>query len=354
LVDVVVTASNGAGSSLPAISALAGPVIGTTVFYVSSSTGNDANAGTSPGAAWQTLTKVNGASLSPGTSVLFKRGDTWRDGSNAGTGRLKVKSGTAGNPIVYDAYGTGPNPTILGSVAASTTGDWINISGNIWKSNRTFSLIGANPNGQSYDNANDAGSVTWGTYPNRSFGVMTQLPGQSDASLTAPGQWLFNTTDLKVHIYSVGNPATAMPGLEIGVNASMIEMVGFNFVTVQNFTLYNGAGHGINYGLCNGLVIRDNIVGWIGGGNLGGLGTRYGNGTQAATSTTNTLVERNYVFECYDGGITQETPSGGCANLIYRNNVVYNCVASAMEIQCSGGAMANIFVYNNTCVNPGG
>ena len=347
-----------------------GPIIGTTVFYVSQSAGNDAWDGTTPAfvsgttGPWQTITKVNGATLAAGTSVLFKRGDTWRDGSGGTasglkTAQLRPKSGTNGNPIVYDAYGTGANPRFLGSVAASTTGDWTNTSGNIWTSNSVFQPVGGT-NGLPVENANDVGLVTWGTYPNRSIASMVDLPGQSDASLTTQGKWLFNTTDWKVHMYSVGNPATAMPGLELGVDADMIWGYGISDVIVQNLTLFNGAGHGIPYGgVSNRITIRDCIIGYIGGGNLGGGGTRYGNGTQISGGGTFCTVERNWIFECYDGGITQESFSATNTtfdNLTYRNNVVYNC-PTLIELNLgnnAGNVMSNIFCYNNTCPNPTG
>lgn len=74
LITVAVTASNGAGASLPALSPLAGLVIGTTAYYVAAA-GNDSHAGTSPAAAWQTLAKVNGFAFPAGASVLFNRGE---------------------------------------------------------------------------------------------------------------------------------------------------------------------------------------------------------------------------------------------------------------------------------------
>jgi hypothetical protein len=66
--DLISVYSNGV------FSALVGPVIGTTVFYVSSSEGSDSNPGTTS-QPWKTLAHVNGQTFSPGTSILFKRGD---------------------------------------------------------------------------------------------------------------------------------------------------------------------------------------------------------------------------------------------------------------------------------------
>ena len=55
---------------------------GATTYYVSASSGSDANSGTSAAAAWQTVGRVNLQSLQAGDSVLFKRGDVWNDARN--------------------------------------------------------------------------------------------------------------------------------------------------------------------------------------------------------------------------------------------------------------------------------
>jgi parallel beta-helix repeat protein len=95
-----------------------------TVYYVSS-TGNDANKGTSEDFPWRSLNKVNRFfKLEPGDQVLFNRGDEW-------TGTLTVNaSGTADKPIVYGAYGTGDKPRIYGSEVIT---GWTQHSGNIYK-----------------------------------------------------------------------------------------------------------------------------------------------------------------------------------------------------------------------------
>jgi|GEM_PF-1788366 len=80
--------------------------------YFVSSAGSDANDGLSPDTPWKTLSKVNAASLQPGDSVLFRRGDVWRQ-------MLKPPAGgTAASPITFGAYGTGENPRISGTATA--------------------------------------------------------------------------------------------------------------------------------------------------------------------------------------------------------------------------------------------
>lgn len=81
-----------------------------TTYYVDATDGNDSNDGLSTGAAWQTIGKVNGATFSPGDSILFKRGETW-----SGTTLTVPSSGSAGNSILVADYGTGNKPIFDGS-----------------------------------------------------------------------------------------------------------------------------------------------------------------------------------------------------------------------------------------------
>jgi hypothetical protein len=78
-------------------------------YYVDAVSGLDANNGTSPASAWQSLTKVNGRTFEPGDSILFKSGSVW-------TGQLVPKgSGAQGKPIVIGKYGGSVKPRIDGN-----------------------------------------------------------------------------------------------------------------------------------------------------------------------------------------------------------------------------------------------
>lgn len=80
-------------------------------FYVSSTHGNDDNDGTSAKTAWKTLAKASGAHLSPGDTMLLRRGDTF-------VGTLRINgSGAQGAPITVSAYDTGPAPVLDGAAA---------------------------------------------------------------------------------------------------------------------------------------------------------------------------------------------------------------------------------------------
>ena len=94
------------------------------IYYVSSSTGNDSNSGTSSTLPWKTLDKANSIKLAPGDKLLLKRGDMWE-------GTITINgSGTESNPVMLAAYGSGANPIIYGS--KKVTG-WSLHKGKIYK-----------------------------------------------------------------------------------------------------------------------------------------------------------------------------------------------------------------------------
>lgn len=81
-----------------------------TYYFVDATLGDDDAAGTRA-EPWQTITKVNAASLNPGDCVLFKRGETF-------AGNLSPTcTGTDAQWITFGAYGTGNRPIIDGSAS---------------------------------------------------------------------------------------------------------------------------------------------------------------------------------------------------------------------------------------------
>ena len=80
-------------------------------YYVSSSDPNASDSYTTPTAAlpWKTIAKVNATTFTPGDTIYFKCGDTWRE-------TLTVKSGSqTGATTTYTFYGTGAKPVISGA-----------------------------------------------------------------------------------------------------------------------------------------------------------------------------------------------------------------------------------------------
>jgi len=102
---------------------------------------------TGGGVDYTTIAQVNAASFSPGDSILFNRGDIWRE-------TLVIpSSGSDGSPIVFGAYGTGVDPIIDGSDTVST-----------WTSVNDLLVTGATLNGnlETWTDENTPGS--WSKY----------------------------------------------------------------------------------------------------------------------------------------------------------------------------------------------
>jgi len=83
--------------------------IGQTSYYIDSIGGKDTNPGTID-APFNSVTKLNSMTLTPGTNVYLRSGCSW-------TGqRLMFKgSGAAGNPIIVNKYDTGSAPLLAGN-----------------------------------------------------------------------------------------------------------------------------------------------------------------------------------------------------------------------------------------------
>lgn len=80
----------------------------TNQYYISSSTGNDANPGTQS-RPWQNLSKVYGWTLTPGMTINLKCGDTW-----TGQKMALFGGGSSTNYAYIRQYGSGAMPIIQG------------------------------------------------------------------------------------------------------------------------------------------------------------------------------------------------------------------------------------------------
>src|SRR5579859_4414022 len=94
-------------------------------YYVDPS-GSNGNNGLSPVTPWRTLLKVGISTFQPGDVVLFKRDGVWNEWLTP------PSSGTAGNLIKFDAYGSGRPPRFTGYFPTSAS-QWTNASGNVWQ-----------------------------------------------------------------------------------------------------------------------------------------------------------------------------------------------------------------------------
>jgi parallel beta-helix repeat protein len=97
-----------------------------TNYYFSSSSGDDNRTSAqaqSSATPWKTISKLNSifsTLLKGGDIIYFKRGDVFYGSI------IPAKSGSAGLPITFDAYGTGNKPIITGF---TSIGSWTSIGG---------------------------------------------------------------------------------------------------------------------------------------------------------------------------------------------------------------------------------
>ena len=319
-----------------------------TAYYVDDINGNDSADGHTTGTAWKSLTKVNSAVLRPNTSVRFRRGGSWR-------GQLKVQSGSSAGAIYYDAYGTGPKPVLLGSVVKKLPSDWTALGGNLWQSVATFPPQPGLTNGLPYNNANDVGNIICCS-PRR-----TGVEKWNQSDLKSPLDWFFRTSDWRVVVYSTTNPATAFSGLELAIDRVIVLITHANYAYVQNLALRYGAAAAIqgNGTPMSNLTFRDLDISYIGGGNLGGKGTRYGDGLCLWGNAHDIMIERNHIWQIFNSGFTNQSVGTDISvyNITYRNNVIWDS-STGMEMwlhptnNSTGSTMHDIYVLNNTIVNP--
>ena len=169
-----------------------------TTYYVDATAGNDDNVGTRTGAPWQSIDRVNRASLSPGDTVRFKRGGVWRE-------QLVAQSGSSGRPITYRDYGDGDKPLLLGSIDKSATSDWTANGPGLWASGgATATTTGSNlvPN-PSFT----SGATSWGVYANSGAGAGATGALETTRYDTSPASYTVScsagsTTNSDIQLYS--------------------------------------------------------------------------------------------------------------------------------------------------------
>jgi len=185
-----------------------------TAYYVDNTAGNDNNSGTSPSTAWKTIARVNQASFAPGDQILFKRGGIWRE-------QLTISAaGMPGNPILFDAFGSGSSPVISGSDLLPVT---------VWSVCNTC---------QQY-----VWTAPVKTQPN--IVVFNGVAGKqqtSMANLDNATEWYWNNGVL--YVWFTGNPGYSYrsPGVEVGSRSLGIGFFAASYVTVQNLAIANVNG----------------------------------------------------------------------------------------------------------------
>lgn len=191
-----------------------------TTYYVDTA-GSNANDGLSPQTPWRTLLKVGISPFQPGDVILFKRDCVWNEWLTP------PSSGTAGNPIKFDSYGSGRPPEFTGRYV-TTNSQWTNTSGSVWQ----ISLSATQ-------------AITQLKFVQ--FGTIWGNPRVSLVSLAHDRDWYYDNINQLLNVYSSGgNPVTAYGSATpiILSGQSLININNVSYIEVQHIKLdlYDGYG----------------------------------------------------------------------------------------------------------------
>jgi len=194
-----------------------GSSISATTYYVSSSSGNDANPG-SQAQPFQTLAKVNGLALVPGDIVFLKRGDVWNEQL------IPPASGTSTSPITFDAYGSGAAP-VLAPVISLSGATWTHNSGNIYTTPLTTAIASPQINNLQVGNF-------WGRRrsPNPGCATAGVIAGPGDFCLVYPTLYVYSPNGTLPSSYY--GAITAVVGQASGL--AVISIVNTNWLVFQH------------------------------------------------------------------------------------------------------------------------
>lgn len=283
---------------------LLAPYLSAASYYVDNTAGVDSNAGTSSAAPWKTISKVNSTSFVAGDIVNFKRGSIW-----TGTTLVIDSSGSSGNPVTYQAYGSGNRPEIVapsGSYLHSieVPGDW-----NVVKD---VLVRGGHEAGVRIDTTGNN---------NRVDGI--------EATATGIGVMILGSDNLAINNYihdltMVVNDAT--PNNDYGAECFWIQAANVEIS-------YN---YGVN---CKATSIDF--------GSDGGFVEVFNNGDTAKVHH-NRAVNTNGFFELGASG------GGSAANVLVHHNIIYNSGGLCFNQGAFSIDVSNFKFENNTLLSTNG
>ncbi|MBR5308303.1 MAG: S-layer homology domain-containing protein [Clostridia bacterium] len=254
-----------------------------TKYYVSAD-GDDKNDGLTPETAWKTTTRVSGAALNPGDGVFFRRGDVFRTDSV-----ILTKKG-----VTYSAYGEGRKPEIYASAKNySGIGFWkATDKANVYVSETTFDA--------------DIGLIVFNEGEQWTIKKTLTVDG-FDGELKSDLEMYYSFQDKHIYLYSESDPNTRWTSTEIAEGRKIIAGDG-NDVVIDNLCLKYCGAHAIGYGITSNLTVQYCEIGWIGGmiQNINNSTTRYGNGVEVYKNCDGYVVEKCYIYQCYDAGVTHQ------------------------------------------------
>ena len=344
------------------------------VYYISP-TGDDSADGRSPAGAWRTpdAAEAHGVGEKSGRAyVLFERGGIWRGGFRAHGG------------VTYSAYGAGEKPRFYGSALdGAVDGAWEPVSERVWRFSEPMRYdcgsivldgkIHAKKLTINYEGAEAVDNVT-----GRVFCGYESLCEDMSFWHDLGGREIISEREMLsgelgagyIYFCSETDPSERFSEIEFLTRKNIIEVCGDN-VCIDNLTIMYGGAHGIGAASSGGKPVRglsvtNCVIEHIGGSvqyYAEGRPVRFGNGVEIWGGCEGYLVERCYINDIYDAGVTHQYKSGGepvlMKNVTYRDNIIKNCTYAIEYFlgKADGGAeryMENILICGNMLKCAGG
>ena len=261
-----------------------------------------------------------------GDVILLERGGLWRIGCDSNT---YLNAG-----VTLGAYGTGEKPKLYGSTK-NYAGDegWARSAdnANIW----TITLA----------KNQDVGNIVFDEIA--CLGV--HMWSLDDVKKTY--DFYFNSSTRVLSLYYPDDLTADFTDIEISQRGETLQMR--DNTVLDNICLRYSGAFAVNVGhQINNVTITNCEIGFIGGALQmyeGNRPVRYGNGIQLGMGSTNSKISKNWVYQCYDAGITfQSWNTGRETNyhgVEFSDNLIefcdYGIEYFTTGIDCEGGSYSD-------------
>jgi len=266
--------------------------------------------------------------LQKGDAVLFERGGLWRLGNNP---PIVVPEG-----VIFGSYGEGDKPKFYGSTRNYADNSiWEKRDGNI----NFIHLGGGNVGIIVFNDEAALGVKKW---------TLDEVTQNYD--------FYFDPENGDLYFYYDGDLEADFDSIEIGQRGDILEV--HSFAVADNLCVRYTGSHGIAIpGGSHDFAVTNCEVGILGGSQQFKQ-VRFGNGIEMQLGVKNAIIKNNWVYQCYDAGITFQSWSSAKMDTFYEdidisdNLIEYNYYGlefftTMEEVSGLRSTLINISVKNN-------
>jgi parallel beta-helix repeat protein len=293
--------------------------------------------------AYATIADINTKAFNPGDTILFRRGEIWREQLMDIKGG-HMSNGSVGKPITYSAFGdsASPLPIISGTNLFS---EWQleHVGAGATAATIYYAPYQVIPS--TYGNYE---SVNYATVPSQVFEDYKRLTQNiSSVNSLAVGQWYLDTANSVIWIRLTGDDNPSGHTIEASQRDYAIELYSVSYITISNLQTQGANEDGIGLGDCD----DDNVV-------ISGVISinNYTRGIHIVNSANDTIRSSTITNNGGMGIDIQQSP-----NILLDGNTVHdNGQLSTMPtdnqaagIDAGGPLTTNIIVQNNLIYSNG-